>query len=632
MYRTLPKQEKSHRPQRLGEHLTGLGHLSQRQLHRALDEQRKSGKRLGEIVNQFKFVPEELIAQSLASLHGFKYVTPATMTIDPDLFLMIPEGLARRHMAVPIEVQNKELTVAMVDPLNYESLNDLRFYSGLIIAPVFATRKSILETIEQNYKFDTSSVEEIVKATAKDFEDSAIQVIPGLSESNLLNTDTRSLEERSSMAPVIQLANVMLSKAIKIRASDIHVEPGKAEFRVRYRVDGLLKEDMRIPKWVQNPLVSRIKVLANLDISERRLPQDGAVRVIAEGREVDLRISTLPTIHGEKVVIRILDQSKILTDVERIGLSEKDMVTVRKMINRRKGMILVTGPTGSGKTTTLYAIIQELKSETNNLTTVEDPVEYTVEGINQIQINTDVGLSFSSCLRSILRQDPNIIFVGEIRDKETAEIAFRAAMTGHLVLSTIHTNDAPSTITRLIDIGIPPYLVSSCLIGIIAQRLVRKRCFKCNASRTASGRLPENLTIEEGCNACDYTGYYGRIGAFEILPVSAKIRELISSGANDQEIRTAGIATGMSSIEEDGLEKAKQGITTTEEVARAVENEDVFKSTCAQCQRAMRIDFLICPHCGAESSYVCAGCGKFLQPEWSACPYCRQKKRRDKVF
>ncbi len=618
---------KKNKQRRLGEYLTQYGHVSKGQLHRALEEQRKSGLRLGEVLSQLKLVSEELIAQSLASLNGFQYVSPTTMMIDPDLFLMIPEGLARRHLAVPIEARHKELTVAMVDPFNYESLNDLRFFAGIAIHPVIATRKNILDTIEQSYQFDTSSVEEIVQASAKDFEDGSIQVIPDLAETNLQQTETKSLEERSRLAPVIQLGNLILSKAIKMRASDIHIEPSKNEFRVRYRIDGLLKEDMRLPKWVQNPLTSRMKILATLDISERRLPQDGAVRVVAEGREVDLRVSTLPTNHGEKVVLRILDQSKTLSDLEHVGLNQSNLKIVQKMITKRKGMILVTGPTGSGKTTTLYAIIQELKAVTNNLTTVEDPVEYTMEGINQTQINPDIGLSFSAALRSILRQDPNIIFVGEIRDKETAQVAFRAAMTGHLVLSTLHTNDAPSTITRLVDIGIPPYLVSSSLIGVIAQRLVRKLCLKCpgpSAQETLDTLSPAEK-VNDGCSHCDYSGFNGRIGVFEVLPISPKIRELIASGATDQEIRSASAAIGMTSMEEDGLEKVQSGITSMEEVARVVEKDEVFKSCCPQCQHSIRVDFLVCPFCGADSPYVCSSCGKLMQTDWTTCPYCRHK-------
>ncbi len=621
MESSVKEQVKSIAQMRLGEVLSQQGLISQKQISRALDEQKKNGKRLGEILSQLKIVSDDRIAQSIAAIHGIRYVSPHTIKIDPDLFLMIPEWLARRHIAIPIKIENKELTVAMADPMNYESLNDLRFYAGMAINAIIATRKNILETIAQSYQFDTSSVEKIVQASAKDFKEGSIQVIPDLAEASLLHADTRSLEAKSLLGPVVQLANVIIGKAIKMRASDIHIEPAQKEFRVRYRIDGLLTEEMRLPKWVQNPLTSRIKILATLDISERRLPQDGAVRVMAAGRAVDLRVSTLPTPHGEKVVLRILDQSQVLVDINQIGLRDQNIENVRKMIGKQKGMILVTGPTGSGKTTTLYGLIQELKSVTNNLTTVEDPVEYMIDGINQIQINTEIGLTFSKCLRSILRQDPNIIFVGEIRDKETAEIAFRAAMTGHLVLSTLHTNDAPSTITRLIDIGIPPYLISSCLIGVIAQRLVRTRCLRC---KKKLDEINSPLDTEEmGCTSCNHTGFSGRIGVFEVMPITPKTRELISSGAADEEIRAASTAAGMTSMEADGLEKARRGMTTTEEVLRVIEKEEVFKSTCPKCHHAIRVDFLICPYCTAASPYVCSSCGKLLQPEWSACPFCK---------
>ncbi len=620
-------QENLSNPLRLGEFLSQQGHLNEGQVLWALQEQKKTGKRLGEILSTLKMVSEDLVAQSIGTLNDIPYITPHTLSIDPDLFLMIPEWLARRHLSVPVKIQEKEFVVAMADPLNYETLNDLRFYAGMAIRPFIATRKNILETIEQNYHFDTSSVEKIVQASAKDFAEGALQVIPEMSEANLLHTDTRALEEKSQLGPVVQLTNVIIGKAIKMRASDIHIEPAHKEFRVRYRIDGLLREEMRLPKWVQNPLVSRIKILATLDISERRLPQDGAVRVMAEGKPVDLRVSTLPTHHGEKVVLRILDQSKVLIDLDQIGLQDKDAEIVRKMIRKQKGMILVTGPTGSGKTTTLYALIQELKSVTNNLTTVEDPVEYTIDGINQIQINNEVGLTFAKCLRSILRQDPNIIFVGEIRDKETAEIAFRAAMTGHLVLSTVHTNDAPSTITRLLDIGIPPYLVSSSLIGIIAQRLIRKRCRRCMELLQNKDALSQDHEI--GCALCNHTGFSGRTGAFEVMPITPKIRELISSGATDEEIRIASATLGMTSMEDDGLLKVKSGLTTSEELERVVEKEDVFKSACPTCQRSIRIDFLICPYCSEASPYVCAACGKLLQPDWAACPYCRHSSHKN---
>ena len=624
MEKTIPRGNQERK--RLGDLLLEVGCLTQNNLKRGLDEQKKSGKRLGEVLIQMQLISESQMAQSLASLTGMKYVRPTSVKIDPHLFIMIPEAVSRRHLAVPLENRNRKLTVAMVDPLDYESINDLRFHAGMAIEPVVATRKEILETIEEYYRLD-SSAEKMVQASAKEFDTAPIQVVPDLTDTDPQNTDVRSLEEHSKLAPVIQLANLILSKAIKLRASDIHIEPGPKGSMIRYRIDGLLKEDMPLPKWMQNPLISRIKILAKLDIAERRLPQDGAVRVVAEGREIDLRVSALPTLHGEKMVLRILDQSKKAIDLDQVGLLESDVKRVRQMIYKRKGIILVTGPTGSGKTTTLYAVINALKSEANNLTTVEDPVEYTIEGINQVQVNPDIGLTFAASLRAILRQDPNIIFVGEIRDLETAEIAFRAAMTGHLVLSTLHTNDAVSTITRLIDIGIPRYLVVSAVVGIVAQRLVRKLCTQCRVKVAPSRETssPAVAASENGCSACNYTGFLGRVGIFEVLTLSTKLKELISTGAGDQELRAAGRVTGMTSMEEDGLKKAAQGITTLEEITRVVEMEEVFKSCCARCSRPIHIDFLICPYCGSASPYVCSSCGKLLQPDWSACPYCRHK-------
>lgn len=603
---------------RLGDLLVENGLLTQNHIRQALDEQRKIGKRLGEILITLQMISEKQMAQSLAAQLDLSYIEPTGIPIDPALLLLIPESLAKRHLAVPLEIQSKKLRVAMVDPLDYESINDLQFQAGMAIHPAIATRRAILETIEQNYRLATS-VEKIVEASAKDFGEGSIQVVSPLEEGNLLHAEARSLEEKSRLAPVIQLANLILSKAIKLQASDIHLEPGPKDCGVRYRIDGLLKDEMHLPKWVQNPLISRIKILAKLDIAERRLPQDGAVRVVVEGHEVDLRVSVLPTLYGEKVVLRILDQARILIQLDQIGFDEKSLQLIRQMSKKKKGMILVTGPTGSGKTTTLYAVINELKSETKNLTTVEDPVEYTIEGVNQVQINSEIGLTFAAALRSILRQDPNIILIGEIRDLETAEIAFRAAMTGHLVLSTLHTNDAVSTITRLIDIGIPRYLVSSAVVGIVAQRLVRKLCLQCRVEAPEGGAFFQ----EKGCAACHYTGFSGRRGIFELFTLSTKLRELIASGATEQEIRAVTAAFGMRTLQEDGLQKVAQGITTTEEVIRVVEMEETFRNLCPQCHRSLHLDYLICPHCGCASPYVCASCGKFLQPEWTACPYCR---------
>jgi len=629
---------------KLGDVLVENGWLTPNHLQRALDEQQKIKKRLGQVLIDLQMLPENQLAQSLAAQLGLGYTDLAERQIDPALLQLIPEALAKRHLAVPLEIRNKKLIVAMDDPLDYESINDLRFHSGMAIVPVIAARRAILETIEQNYHFD-ASIEKIVESSAKDFGEASFQVVSPLEDGNLLQAEARSLEERSHLAPVIQLVNVILSKAIKLRASDIHIEPTSNDSRVRYRIDGLLKDDLHLPKGFQNPLVSRIKILAKLDIAERRLPQDGAVRVMTENRKVDLRVSTLPTQYGEKVVLRILDQSRILIQLDQIGLDEKDLQSIRQMARRKKGIILVTGPTGSGKTTTLYALINELKSETTNLTTVEDPVEYMIEGVNQVQINSEIGLTFAAALRSILRQDPNVILVGEIRDLETAEIAFRAAMTGHLVLSTLHTNDAVSSITRLIDLGIPRYLVASALVGIVAQRLIRKLCLKCRIEGSSEngpiGIVPPTPTDEKktapspgiffqekGCAACQSIGFSGRRGVFEVLILSTKLRELVAAGATEQEIRSMAVTLGIRSMMEDGFKKAREGITTIEEVIRVVEMEEALNIFCPQCNRSLHLDYLVCPHCGTASPYVCAACGKFLQPEWTVCPYCRHAASR----
>ncbi len=623
----VPQQKK-----RLGDILFEAGLITQDQLRKALEEHRRTGKRLGEILIQLKIATESAIAQTLSSQLGFPYFDLATVPVEPEATALIPESLAKKHQAIPISIEDSSLLVALADPLDYESIRDLGFSSGYTIRPVIATRKDILEAIERYYNLD-SSVESIVQDSAREFEDSLIQIIPGLSVSP---DEARSLEEKSRLAPVIRLANLIMTKAIKMRASDIHLEPSQREFRVRYRIDGILKEDLRLPKWVQGALVSRIKILAKLDIAERRMPQDGAVRVKSDDREIDLRISTIPTHYGEKVVIRLLDQGRVVISLDSLGLSPGDLKQIQSFIRRRKGIILLTGPTGSGKTTTLYGMINAIKSEEVNIVTVEDPIEYNLEGINQIQVNSEIGLTFAHCLRAILRQDPNVILIGEIRDLETAEIAFRAAMTGHLVLSTLHTNDAAGSITRLVDIGIPRYLVASLVIGVIAQRLVRTVCPRCKEPRNPPVESmiglqlpPEAMATAKfyygkGCHYCNFIGYYGRTALFEILELTPRMREMIITGASEQDLRSAALAAKMSSLGEDGLNKVESGLTTIEELMRVIELQEGLQTLCPTCGRYLHLDFLACPHCGTPAAHHCAGCGKPLQPEWKVCPYCRQ--------
>ncbi len=618
---------------RLGDFLFEAGLITHDQLKRALEEQRRLGKRLGETLLALGLTSESLLAQALSSQLGFPFMDLGTLTLEPDIVLAIPESLAKKYTAVPIALENKSLTVAMLDPLDYESIRDMGFSSGFRIEPVIATRKEILEAIERYYNLNTS-VESIVQETAAQYDDALLEIIP---EINTTAGDAAALEERSRLAPVIRLANLIMTKAIKLRASDIHIEPSQRDFRVRYRIDGLLKDDLRLPKWIQGPLVSRMKILGKLDIAERRMPQDGAVRVMSDSREIDLRLSTLPTQYGEKMVIRVLDQGRVVISLDTMGISTRNLSLIRSLMHRKQGIILVTGPTGSGKTTTLYSMINSMRDEVTNIVTVEDPIEYSLAGINQVQVNSAIGLNFASCLRSILRQDPNVILIGEIRDLETAEIAFRAAMTGHLVLSTVHTNDAPSTITRLIDLGIPRYLVASLVMGVLAQRLVRCVCPRCKSvmpppiESLMSLRIPlesvktTSFYYGKGCTYCSYLGYQGRTGLFEVLELTPRIRELIVAGASEQDVRSTALASKMTSLGEDGLRKVMEGITTIEEVLRVIEVREDLQTFCHKCGKLVHIDFQVCPYCASALSHTCSSCGKPLQPEWIICPYCRER-------
>jgi type II secretory ATPase GspE/PulE/Tfp pilus assembly ATPase PilB-like protein len=406
---------------------------------------------------------------------------------------------------------------------------------------------------------------------------------------------------------------------------------------VRYRVDGLLREDMRLPKWVQGALVSRLKVLAKLDIAERRLPQDGAVRVMVNQQELDLRVSVVSVQHGEKIVIRVL-QSSTAQALGPFGMSPRDEAVMASLLGHHKGLILVTGPTGSGKTTTLFRMIQRLATTAVNVATVEDPVEYQLDGVNQMQVNAEIGLTFAACLRAVMRQDPDVILIGEIRDAETAQIAVRAAMTGHLVLSTLHTNDAPSTLSRLVDLGVPRYLVASQVVGIIAQRLVRRLCESCRRADTATEeellalRVPPktrrtmNVHRAVGCPACQQTGYTGRLGLHEILVMTTKLRELVTAGATDHEVQHEALAAGMTTLFQAGLSTIREGATSVEELLRVVEVEGSYETLCATCQGVLHSDFLTCPACGTPVANRCAQCGKALREGWTYCPRCRRKE------
>ena len=622
------------RRRKLGEVLVEAGLLSQEQLTKALEECAKVGKRLGEYLVDQELVSEHDIAWRLSHQLGYLFVDLTKEELNPELSSTIPAPIAKRYQAVPFKLDGKSLTVAMADPLDFEAIRDLSFVSGCTVKPVLAGRTAIREATEKVYlKHEAAAtLERIVSDSTEEFSEDLLEVLAA--EAMPSAAELQSLEEATRQAPVVRLCNMILTQAVRARVSDIHVEPTKKETVVRFRVDGLLRENMRLPKVVHSSLISRLKILAMMDIAERRVPQDGAIRVKIEKRAVDFRVSSLPTLHGEKMVLRVTDQTKALPKLDALGLSEKTYETIKSFTHRHKGIILVTGPTGSGKTSTLYAIINTIRSPTTNLLTVEDPVESNIEGINQTQVNADAGLTFASALRAILRQDPDVVLVGEIRDLETAEIAIRAAMTGHLVLSTLHTNDAPSAITRLVNAGIPRYLVASLVEGVIAQRLVRTICPHCKEKTTPDPitlrtlRIPPEALANvqfyagKGCKECGKTGYLGRVAIMEILDPTARMREMISAEATEQELRLEALAAKMTTLGEDGLNKAKAGVTTLEELLRVIEVSGKTESICPTCSKIIQYDFMACPFCETVLNRSCVSCKRALQTEWKICPYC----------
>jgi type IV pilus assembly protein PilB len=614
---------------RLGEFLARRGLITQQVLDQVLTEQRQSGKRIGEILLDFGHITESQLLPFLSDHLKVPYTDVSSLTLGPDELDLLPEDLARKYTALPIGRHGKRLELVMADPLDYDAIRDLSFATGSKVTARLGSRSKILEAIDRFY---SRHLEGAGRLMAKG--------VGGAGAEPMLTPRSQApsvLDAAAEDAPVIQLMNLIMRKAIQLGASDIHIEPGVPEGTVRFRLDGLLSDQLKVPVALHPALVSRLKVIGRLDIAERRLPQDGSVRVTVEGSEADLRISIIPLQHGEKAVIRVLDTSSRSLELEGIGLAPDDLKKVKGLIERHRGMVVVTGPTGSGKTTSLYGILSRIKSPTTNIVTVEDPVEYHYPGLNQMQVNADIGLTFAAGLRSILRQDPDIILVGEIRDAETAEIACRAALTGHLVFTTLHTNDAPSTITRLLDIGVAPYLVSSVLIGIIAQRLVRTVCGNCKhpARPDASGIVGlglsavslagGNFMAGKGCVKCQETGYKGRTGVFETLAMNQRIRDLILRQATEEDIRLAAQESGMRSLVQDGLDKAKEGITTVEELGRVLEVSEHASISCPGCGRLLNSEYRFCPTCRATLRRVCLGCGRILQSGWIVCAHCGQE-------
>jgi len=560
---------------RLGDILIQAGMITPDQLTVAIEAQKKTKGRLGKALIHLGFITEENLIKTLAHQLKLNYVNLKEEQIDRSLVDLIPEKVARRHSVVPIIKMGQVLMVAMADPLNIFALDDLAFKTGLEIQPVIASEKDILATLDTLYE---SSLMGRIESGSEDLQVFAVE-----EESVELGAETGEVDE----GPISQLVNLIISEAIKDRCSDIHIEPDEKALRIRYRVDGILKETSPLGARFIAPVISRIKIMSKMDIAEKRFPQDGRFKLTMENKVIDFRVSTFPTIYGENVVMRLLDQSSIIIRLEDLGFQPRDMEKVRYLIQKPYGFIMVTGPTGSGKTTTLYAILNTINSPEKHIVTLEDPVEYRLDLIRQCQINVKAGLTFAVGLRSILRQDPDGIMVGEIRDFETADIAVQSALTGHLVLSTLHTNDAPSSLVRLADMGVDAFLISSSVEGVIAQRLIRVICTHCKEPYTASEAELQELrlstdqewTLHRGkrCSFCKGTGYKGRLGIFEILIVDPELKEMILKKATHGEIlEHARKNQKMKSLREDGIEKVLAGITTVEELNRVTPKEVRF--------------------------------------------------------
>lgn len=545
---------------RLGEILVEKGIITEEILNRALSIQQGSMEKLGDVFLKMGVIKEEDLYSALSDIYNVPYVNLDDVVIDSEVVRLVPEHICRRYMVIPLNIDGDRIMVAMSNPVNIYALDDIRIITGKDVDPVLASERQITQVLDRIYTIQ------------KGLEETLINIGPSDEDAEA------TVEVLEDEAPVVRLVNLTITQAVQEGASDIHIEPTENDVKIRFRVDGVLYDVISPPKRIFPTLVARIKILSNMDIAERRVPQDGRFRVNSQGKIIDFRVSTLPTIYGEKIVLRLLDRSATLIGLEKLGFTEEILHNFDNLIRRPYGMILVTGPTGSGKTTTLYSALAKISTTEKNIITIEDPVEYQFARINQVQINPKAGLTFANGLRSILRQDPDIMMVGEIRDRETAEIAVQSALTRHLVLSTIHTNDSAGAIARLIDMGIEPYLISSSLIGILAQRLARRICPRCRVPKEPTEEEIKVLKISsdhtmyegKGCEACRHTGYRGRLGIFELLVIDDEIRAMIVDKTPANVIREAAVKNGMVTLWEDAKLKVIDGITTYSEILRTV--------------------------------------------------------------
>jgi len=562
---------------RLGDLLVADGLLTAEQLRKALAEQKGSPEKIGSVLIRLNYINDDQLIGFLSRQYGVPSITLAQLDIDSDVLKLVPAPIARKYEVLPVRKMGNSLALAMADPTNVFALDDIAFMTNLQVLPLVASQTAIKKAIDRNYESKTEAITSVLSDMQTDLAN--VEVVGEDGEEGA-KVDVFELKESADEAPVVKLVNMVLVDAIQKGASDIHFESYEKIFRIRFRMDGVLHEMLAPPKRLESAILSRLKIMSNLDIAERRLPQDGRIKLRYNTREIDFRVSTLPTIFGEKAVLRILDKDALKLDMTQLGFDEWTLDKFNAAIHQPYGMILITGPTGSGKTTTLYSGIHTINSPDVNIMTAEDPVEYNLKGVNQVQINEGVGRTFAAALRSFLRQDPDVILVGETRDLETAQISIRAALTGHLVFSTLHTNDCPSTIARLLDMGIPPFLVASSLLLIVAQRLGRKICRACREPYDAdeeslvtyghvpSGKGRVQFYKGKGCATCNFTGMKGRVAIYEVMPITEEIRDGILKNMSTAELRAIAQSQGMKSLRQGGLLKVIEGTTSIEEVLR----------------------------------------------------------------
>ncbi|MQB01043.1 MAG: response regulator [Actinobacteria bacterium] len=620
---------------RLGDILVQADVITDAQLQTALAHQRETvGRkpRLGSVIVALELASESDIARALARQLDIPFVDLDAVVAEPDVMQLVPRWLARRHTLVPVRRQDGALIVAMADPTNLVAIDDARTSAGIQISPVVATATAIADAEERFYASDLGAAAILDRLG----EAAEVEVVPEEGTDLDPSLTPEALEKAAAMAPIIRLVNALLADGARARGTDIHIEPQPTELKVRYRVDGLLREVMSLPKHVQALVVSRIKIMSGMDIAERRRPQDGRGRILVDGRQIDTRVSSIPTFAGEKIVIRLLPAGAEYKSLSQMGFEEDQLNMLRQHLAMPQGLIVFTGPTGAGKTSTMYSALSHVKTPEKNIVTLEDPIEYQIPELNQTQIDEKSGITFARGLRTLLRQDPDVIMVGEIRDLETAQIVMQSSLTGHLVLSSLHTNDAASAVTRLVDLGVEPYLIASALMIVVAQRLVRIICPDCIEPATPSDRTITSLDLSmkdvegvrfmqgAGCQLCGYTGYRGRTGIFEVLPLTSALREQITAQVSDVSLNYAIRAAGVRSLRRSGLMKVRQGITTLEEVLRVTQMERQHVSRCPSCRHEIDSGFVVCPYCNHElETRACPVCEKEVRPEWRVCPYCR---------